>query len=110
MAVKLQGRGDGFYVLPVDDGNGQLSAMKHLKGADNVVVDALSRNNMPSLTARPSMGCKIIGCEICEYHFRKNRGVWTVRVRCLVSTLPVQLDLVREILDDRTPVISLYGI
>ena len=56
--------------------------IKHRPGADNVAADALSRKNKPEATPkrspRPYKDCTVPKCEICSYHFRKNR-------RCLDS-------------------------
>ena len=47
----------------------------YLPGKHNVVADALSRKNkpVPSESSKPHKDCRIEHCEICSYHFRKNK-------------------------------------
>ena len=49
--------------------------VRHRSGVDNVAADALSRKNKPDSrkSKKPYRDCNIPSCEVCDYHFRKNK-------------------------------------
>ena len=79
--------------------NYQPFTITYLPGSKNLVADALSRKNKPEHLGVPKRDCKIVGCEICEYHFRKDakcrdsdspddsgiEGLASLKARCIAS-------------------------
>ena len=59
----------------VEMGQYQPWEITHRAGKDNVAADALSRKNKPDpkRSKKPYRSCNIPHCEVCKFHFRKNR-------------------------------------